>query len=128
MGVQLGGFAEEWASCLFWNRAVLLVAGEGLQSAVVESRMTVEFIFTGDVDKRSELHDLSLVPIVCVLVALQLLLLPAEEFPLRPCLLQQLPVIILQSAVSVLNDLYVRVCASECGGGLRIFEGSSIVD
>lgn len=84
-----------------------MLACEGLRPAVVEGRMTVEFIFAGDVDEGPELHDLPLVPLVRVLVALQLLLLPAEEFPLRPSLLQQVPVIILQSAVSVLNDLNV---------------------
>ena len=80
------------------------MAGEGLQSAVVEGGMAVELISAGDVDERPELHDLSLVALVGLLVALQLLLLPAKEFTLRPGLLQQLSVIILQSAVSVLNE------------------------
>lgn len=71
------------------------MAGEGLRSAVVEGSMTVEFIFAGDVDEGSELHDLSLVSLMGLLVALQLLLLSAEDFPLRPGLLQQVAVIIL---------------------------------
>lgn len=90
--------------------------------------MAVEFIFAGDVDECSELHDLPLVALVGLFVALQLLLLPAEEFALRPGLLQQLTVIILQSTVSVLNEGDLRVCAPEGGGGLRMFEGSGIVD
>lgn len=118
----------ERTSCWFLGGGGSLAAGEGLRSAVVEGSMTVEFIFPGDVYEGSELHDLSLVSLMGLFVALQFLLLPAEDFPLRPGLLQQVAVINLQSAVSVLNDRDLRVGASEGGGRLRMFEGSGIVN
>lgn len=107
---------------------MLFGAGEGLQPAVVEVSMAVELVFAGDVDERAELHDLSLVPLMCFSVALQLVLLPAEEFSLGPGLFQQVSVVILQSAVSVLNERDLGVRAPERRGGLGVLERSGIVD
>lgn len=60
----------ERTSCWFLGGGGSLAAGEGLRSAVVEGSMTVELIFPGDVYEGSELHDLSLVSLMGLFVAL----------------------------------------------------------
>lgn len=74
------------------------------------------------------MHDLPLIPLMRFFIALQLLLLFPKEFTFNPGFFQQVPIIMLQSAVSVLNDRDLGVCASERRGRLRVFERSGIVD
>jgi hypothetical protein len=76
----------------------------------------------GDFEKGTQLGDLFLISLVSQPEPLDLLTLPAEQLTPALGLLQQLPVVLLQGTIAVLDERHLRVCAAQGGGGLRPLE------